>query len=139
MNLYLDASALVALLTDDVHAERAILHVAAPDVVPVVSDWARAEFASVIGRLVRSGEMTRADGHGAFLTLDGWSAAFAEREETRSEDIAAADALLRRLDLTLRAPDAVHLALASRTGATLLTFDGKLAASAKALDLPVLL
>lgn len=45
----------------------------------------------------------------------------------------AAEAFVRRLDLTLRAPDALHIAMAQRNGAALVTFDEKMAACAKAL------
>jgi predicted nucleic acid-binding protein len=41
--------------------------------------------------------------------------------------------LLRRLDLTLRAPDAINIALAQRARAARATFDEKMAASATAL------
>jgi hypothetical protein len=44
-----------------------------------------------------------------------------------------AERLLRRLDLTLRSPDAIHLAVAMRIGSTLATFDRKLAEIARVL------
>ena len=36
--------------------------------------------------------------------------------EARSSDVRDADAMLRRLDLPLRAPDAIHIAIALRRG-----------------------
>jgi len=42
------------------------------------------------------------------------------------------------LDLTLRAPDAINIAIAQRIEADLLTFDDQLAASARALGTTVL-
>jgi predicted nucleic acid-binding protein len=44
---------------------------------------------------------------------------------------------MRRLDLTLRTPDALHIAISGRVGATLATFDEKMAAAARVVGLPV--
>ena len=137
MNLYLDASALIALLTEDIHSERAVAQIRATTVVPVVSDWSRAEFASVVARFVRTGVLSKSEAEAVFLTLDGWAANSTERAETRTEDVVAADMMMRRLDLNLRAPDAVHLAIANRLCAVLLTYDTKMAAAAAALGLTV--
>lgn len=49
----------------------------------------------------------------------------------------AAEAFLRRLDLTLRAPNALHIAMAQRTGAALVTFDERMAGCARVLGLQV--
>jgi uncharacterized protein len=49
----------------------------------------------------------------------------------------AAAGALRRLDLPLRTADAVNIAIVRRMGATLMTFDEKMAASAKALGVRV--
>jgi hypothetical protein len=46
-------------------------------------------------------------------------------------------AALRRLDLTLRTPDALNIAIAQRVGATLATFDAKMADAARALGTEV--
>lgn len=61
----------------------------------------------------------------------------AQRVEINAEDVAAADIYLRRLDLTLLTPDAIHIAIAARIGATLVTFDRAMAASARALGMAV--
>ena len=47
-----------------------------------------------------------------------------------------AETALPRLDLTLRAPDALHIAIAHHIGATLMTFDDRIAACAGALGVP---
>jgi predicted nucleic acid-binding protein len=51
--------------------------------------------------------------------------------------LTAAAALLRRLDLTLRTADTINIAIAQRMGATLATFDQKMAAGAALLGLSV--
>jgi hypothetical protein len=57
----------------------------------------------------------------------------AQRTELAPIDIAAATTYLRRLDLPLRTPDAIHIAIALRIGATLVTFDRQMAVSARSL------
>jgi predicted nucleic acid-binding protein len=65
--------------------------------------------------------------------MDGWLARSAKRVETVSADIVTAQGFLRRLDLPLRSPDAVNIAIAQRVNATLGTFDDKMRAAATAL------
>jgi predicted nucleic acid-binding protein len=64
-------------------------------------------------------------------------AAHATITETQGEDFSAATVFLRRFDLGLRTPDALHIAIAARLGAKLVTFDVKMAAAAAALGLDV--
>jgi predicted nucleic acid-binding protein len=52
-------------------------------------------------------------------------------------DLAQATAWIRRLDLTLRAPDAIHIAAAQRLDASLATFDAGMAGAARRLGLAV--
>jgi predicted nucleic acid-binding protein len=52
-------------------------------------------------------------------------------------DISVASAFLRRLDLPLRTPDAIDIAIAKRAGCTLFTFDRKMAETAAAIGIPV--
>lgn len=71
----------------------------------------------------------------AFAAFDAWAAQETRRIETISADIAAADAFLRRLDLNLRTPDAINIAIGQRVGADLMAFDERMAANARALGL----
>ena len=137
MSLYLDASVLVALFTSDALTARADAWLRARQPVVIVSDFAAAEFASAIARRVRTGELTADDARGVFATFDDWTARVAGRVETSPADVSTAAAYLRRLDLTLRTPDALNIAIAQRIGAELLTFDQKMAASASTLGLMV--
>lgn len=73
----------------------------------------------------------------ALSNLDTWVARSAARVEISPGDVAAATTFLRRLDLTLRTPDALHIAIAQRINATLVTFDRQMAASARALGMAV--
>ena len=138
MRLYLDASVLVGLLVPDALSARADAMLRAQRPVLLVSDFAAAEFASALGRRVRVGELTPDKARTAFAGFDAWTAQKTRRVETMAADVRAAEAFLRRLDLTLRAPDAVHVAIAQRTDAALATFDERMAIAARALGLAVL-
>jgi predicted nucleic acid-binding protein len=133
--VYLDASVLVALLTNDPFTARAEAFIRANTPVLIVSDFASAEFASAIARRVRTGEITLDDGRIVFSTFDAWTARAARREQTKAADVAATAAFLRRFDLNLRTADALNIAIAQRLGATLVTFDVKMAASARMLGM----
>ncbi len=101
----------------------------------LVSDFASAEVASVISRRVRTGELTKTEAKNVFRRFDAWKQVRVKSVEIDSMDVAAAEAFLRQLNLTLFAPDALHIAIAKRTGASLATFDTKMAASAQNLGL----
>jgi uncharacterized protein len=93
-----------------------------PEIV-FVSDFAVAEFSSAVGRRVRTRDLTPEDAQLAFSNLDTWVERSAYREEITTGDIDAANRILRRLDVNLRTPDAIHIAIARRLEATLVTFD----------------
>jgi predicted nucleic acid-binding protein len=135
--VYLDASVIVALLTQDLFTDRAKAFLSRGTPALMVSDYAAAEYASVVARRVRTKALTVADGLAAFSTLDVWTARAARRVDITSADIVTATGFLRRLDLTLRTPDAVNIAIAQRVGATLATFDTQMAANAVTLGLSV--
>lgn len=137
MSVYLDASVIVALFIEDKLSSRAGSYLRAIDDVVVVSDFAAAEFASAVARRVRMGEVAERDGRIAFANFDIWTERAAARVETVHADMIAAGAMLRRLDLTLRTPDALNIAIAQRMAAVLATFDKKMVECAEALGVPV--
>jgi predicted nucleic acid-binding protein len=137
VNLYLDASVVVALLTKDVFTSRAESYIRANAPLLIVSDFTAAEFASVIARRLRVREITEPIARVVFVEFDAWVIRSAEHADTTTADVIAAAGALRRLDLPLRTADAVNIAIARRIGATLMTFDEKMAASAKALGVVV--
>ncbi|MGE5271169.1 MAG: type II toxin-antitoxin system VapC family toxin [Thiohalocapsa sp.] len=103
----------------------------------LVSDLAAAEFASAIARRVRTREITLDQARSDLSDFDLWSLRSAQRVEVGASDVAAATAFLRRLDLTLLAPDAIHIAIVRRLGATLVTFDRNMASAGRALGVAV--
>ena len=82
----------------------------------------RPKFASVVARRVPIEALTKDEARDTFAALDLWAPRASARIETIAADIAAAAALIRRLLLSCT-PDAVNIAIAQRTAATLVTFD----------------
>jgi predicted nucleic acid-binding protein len=138
VSAYFDANVLVALFSDDALTQRADRALRALLDIVVVSNLTAAEFAAVIGRRVRTRELSAADATAAFKTFDDWCARDALRIDVESVDVANAIRLLRRFDLTLRTPDALHIAVTRRIGAQLLTFDRTMSSAARSLGITVL-
>jgi uncharacterized protein len=133
VSLYLDASVLVALFVIDPTSARAEAFLVAHPERIAVSDFGAAEFSSAVARRVGIRELSDNEGRLAFANFDDWLARSADREPLRAADIEAADRILLRLIVNLRTPDALHIAIAQRLGATLVTFDRRMADSARAL------
>ena len=139
MSLYLDTSVFVALLTDDLFTRQADRYLRASGEIISVSDLGAAEYSSVLARRVRAGVITANQARGSFATFDAWRVRAARQLELDAADLVAADAWLRCLDPPLRTLDALHIAIAQRIDATLVTFDQRMAAAARALAIPVVI
>ena len=138
MTLYLDASALVTRVTEE-RASGAVDAVLARHPTGVgVSEFAAAEVASALSRLVRMRLISREDGEARLVDFDAWRSMRADLVEIESSDFHLANIFVRRFDLMLRAPDALHAAVCRRLGLTMVTLDQRLARAAAALDVPVL-
>ena len=135
MTVYLDASILVALISEDALAEQADALLRSTPDPTIVSDFAVAEMVSALSRKIRSGDLSRDEARSALAMFDAEVASAAVLVDIAPSDVQAATAFLRRFDLSLRAPDAIHIATASRFGAALATFDRRLAADAGRLGL----
>jgi predicted nucleic acid-binding protein len=103
----------------------------------IVSDLAAAEFSAGVARRHRVGDITGPEAAQVFAAFDAWLALLGPQPAIETIDFVAATALIRRLDLGLRMPDATNIAMAQRLGANLFTFDKKMAAAARAIGLPV--
>ncbi len=133
MRFYLDASALVAMVADEPFSYRVSRRLRHSDRLPLVSDFAHAESSAALSKLVRM-QISTVDAVEDLLSeLDHWTAEFSERPEISAADVAGASHYVRRYELALRAPDAIHIAAAHRLGATLLTLDKGMARAAAAL------
>ena len=136
MSTYLDASVLVALFLPDPQTAKAVAAVGKLSDAVLVSDMAALEFASTVARKVRGGELAAKDGAIVLSTFDSWIGV-AMRLSTEGADIVAADGIVRQFDVNLHGADAVHVAMAQRVGASLLTLDGKMKANARKLGVAV--
>ncbi len=135
MSLYLDTSVLVALLTQDALSERASRFLQNSTMTLIVSDWAGAEFASALARRFRMGEMTHAFAQRHLAGLDEWVSRAANRVQTSASDVERAALFVRRLELGLRTPDALHVALAQHHRCTIASFDARMIEAAEKLGI----
>ncbi len=137
MSAYLDASVLLPTLIAEPSTEAVYDRLGAADEELLVGDFAAAEVASALSRLVRTGRLDAIDGTARLTDFDGWRAAMTTPVEMHAADVRLAYAYVRRFDLALRAPDALHLAVARRLDATLVTLDRRMAAVASELGVAV--
>jgi len=131
---YFDASALATVLLDEPARERVNAHIAAADTPPVVSDLGVAEVSSAVSRLLRMNRRTLSEAQALVGQLDEWLREAGELASLDALDVREATFLVRRFDLKLRAPDALHLAICRRLDARLVTLDNNLARAAHAVD-----
>lgn len=102
-----------------------------------VSDATAAEVSSALSRLVRTRVLTAEDATERLANFDTTRASLYDRVTVQAADFQACEAIVRRFDLMLKAPDGLHVAIAQRLSATLVTFDTRLATAARALGLVV--
>jgi len=131
---YFDASALAAILLDEPARERVNAHIAAADAPPVVSDFGVAEVSSAVSRLLRMNRRTLSEAQALLGQLDEWVREAGEPASLEPSDVRETTLLVRRFDLKLRAPDALHVAICRRLDARLVTLDNNLARAAHAVD-----
>ncbi len=137
MSVYLDASVVVSLFVKDALAEPARRAIIRAGAILLLSDLASAEFVSAIARRHRMGALSLAEAHDAIGLFDDWANAIAQPVGTTPQDFSECSSYLRRLDLPLRTPDALHIAIARRFGASILSFDKQLTACARKIGVKV--
>ncbi|MGI9170799.1 MAG: type II toxin-antitoxin system VapC family toxin, partial [Caulobacteraceae bacterium] len=138
MRLYLDASALVASVVTEASSpiiDRLLLRA---ETAFEVSGLAVVEVSSAISRLYRMGVLSEQQARLRLEEFDIWLARDASLIQQNEADTQAANDFVRRFQLKLRAPDALHLAICQRREARLVTFDRRLATAAEALEIAVL-
>ena len=133
MTPYLDASVMVPVFVKETSAMAVCGWLADLPDGAVISDFAAGEFASAISRRVRMAEFEAGFGQELLVSFDRWCAVVGTLVQIMPDDIAAAAVLVRRFELKLRLPDAIHLAACQRRGLTLATLDSGLADAARAL------
>lgn len=133
---YVDGSCIVSLALNDVSSAAVRDWLIARDPDLSVSDFGWGEVVSAIGARSR----------GRFVTTAGFASAVALVKERIAdwgwlkimpENIADATAFVTDFSLALRLPDVIHIAVARRTDATLLTTDHGQASAAAAFGVSV--
>jgi predicted nucleic acid-binding protein len=134
---YLDTSVVVALLLTDVHSSRAEAWLVRTKPIVMVSDFCAVEFAAVISRRVRTSGLSAKHAGLALQRLDDWLSQPVHLVRGTPEQMGLAGQIVRDFTTKLSAPDAIHLAIARDLGATLVTFDERLAQAARRHVVPV--
>lgn len=137
MSCYFDTSVMLPILIKEPASAIVDAFMSTVQQEPWVSDFAAAEVASAVSRLVRTGRLQATDGAASLSDFDVWRAAMTRAAEIHAVDVRLAGAYVRRFDLALRAPDALHLAIARRLDVALVTLDRRMAAAAKELGVAV--
>ena len=137
MSAYLDASVLLTTLIEEPASSAVDAYMVAGDREFLVSDFAAAEVASALSRLVRMGRLQSSDALLRLADFDAWRAATSTPVDVHAADMRLAGIYVRRFDLMLGAPDALHIAIARRLDASLTTLDRRLAAAARDLGVTV--
>jgi predicted nucleic acid-binding protein len=133
VTLYADASVIVATVARQEASRLIDTFARNPWQTLLASDFALAESAAALAKLGRVERWSFDYAATLFEELDAWATLLTDPVEIEPSDIARASLLVRTPALSLRAPDAIHIAAAHRLGATLLTLDKSMARAAAAL------
>lgn len=135
---YPDASLVVATLAEESGSARADTWLAQHLNDLAASDWLDLEIASALAAKARNDDIS-SDQHGA--ARDYYAqvvATSAQRLSIKSKTFGRAAAMITLAD-SLRAGDALHLAIAEAHGATLFTMDVSQAEAGRKLGVPIML
>jgi uncharacterized protein len=138
LSVYFDACALVPIFVAEDSSERVNGFLDGLAARIQISDLGVAEVGAAVSRRVRMGDESEAVGLETLAAFDEWILAAAIRHAVEPDDVRRAGALVRRFDLKLLTPDAIHLAVCERHGLTLATLDRRLAAAAEILGVKCL-
>jgi predicted nucleic acid-binding protein len=130
LSVYLDASVLLPTIVAESASAEVDTFLAGTTGPLIISDFAAVEVASALSRLVRMNSLSEDDAWARLGDFDAWRAAASSNAEIQGSDVRTADIYVRRFELKLRAPDALHLALCRRLDLRLATLDSRLAVAA---------
>ena len=136
MTTYADTSFLVTVIFDEARSAVARKWIRRTSERIIISDLAGLEFGAVASRAVRTGRFDNGAGARALLSFDELRNVALALAHGRDE-FELADKFVRNFAMKLSAPDALHLASAKIAGATLATFDRRLAEAALAQGVEV--
>lgn len=132
--IYLDASALVPLVVPAQYSVEVSQRLASETDV-VTSDFATGEASSAISRLVRTAIATTDQADAMLRELDALVATRFKTIDLGAADVRLGTMFVRRFDPPVKLPDAIHLAIAQRTGSSLFTLDGGMRRAASAFGI----
>lgn len=133
--LYLDTCVLLAVLMPEVHSAIAAAFLEKASAPLAISSWSVTELHSALCLKVRTKALSQTQ---AETVLQGFERSLAPGLlvlELEPQDFRNANACLRGWSTSLRAADALHLAIASGRGATLCSLDAPFVAAAQQLGL----
>ena len=137
MRLYLDASAILPTLVAEPASPVVDQYLGGLSPPFFLSEFAAAEVASRLSIRVRTGSLTPEAGRERLARFDGWRATSTRDVDIREADMRLAHIIVRRFELALRAPDALHLAICRRLSLTLVTLDRRLARAGQDMGVAV--
>jgi hypothetical protein len=137
VSVYLDASAIVATVAREAASGVVARFLATLSDRPIVSELAAIETASALSRLVRMNRLSLEAAAARLTEFDVWRAGFTVDLDVHPADFRVANAIVRRFDLGLRPPEALHAAACQRGGHVLVTLDRRLAMAAQSLGVTV--
>ena len=135
MNVYLDASVLLPIIIAETGSPAVDRFIRSVSSGLLVSEFAIAEVSSALSRLTRTRTLALEEARAKLADFDVWRATQAKLVDIEGADVRLAGVLVRRFELKLGAPDALHLAICRRLDAPLVTLDRKLAEAAANLDI----
>jgi len=136
VSVYLDISVVLPMIVEETTTARVETWLTGNPELRI-STWTVAEVSSALSFRVRSGRMDKQERHAAEQAFDDWRRDGVVHLSVSDSDLQLARRLLQT-HLTLRAPDAVHLALAQQGGHSLATYDRTLAEVARRTGVEVI-
>jgi uncharacterized protein len=135
LTLYIDASAIVPMFVIEAGSPAMDRLATSQTTAWRVSDFAAGEVVAAFSIIARTNRMTMARTEAALAMFENWRRTACEGAALEPVDVRLATTYVRRFDLKLRLPDAIHLATCQRLNLTLITFDIRLANAAAALGI----
>jgi uncharacterized protein len=136
LSVYFDASVLVPLQVQEANTQIVQSFAVEADGSIFVSSLAAGEFASALSRLVRMNLLTVDEANNRLRLFDMWLSSTTSILIDNA-DITRAAALVRRFELKLLMPDAIHITLCVRHQLVMVTLDKILAEAAGVLGVEV--
>lgn len=122
--IYLDTSLLVAALCSEIKTEAVHAWLDAQrNERLVISSWVLTEVASAVMLKQRIGHLTTDETADVFERWAAMQSASLRREPVDDDDFGAAAKMIRECPTPLRSGDALHLAVATRIGASMASLD----------------